>query len=319
MGCEKLTYKPKLTLHKGGKTRVDTSLNHSRLPQKSRVDTGYYYYGARYYNPKISNWLSVDPIALYDPIQQTEHYIDGEHNGGYYNPKNMSVYGYTYQNPIVWVDPNGKQVFAVHGTWAKSNTFKNQKGIEQVANTAFGNKESNFKFNWSGDNSSSARRQAANELIQHIRDNRSKNKDEPITIVTHSHGGNVAITAINKMMKMKEFKNANINLITINVPVRGDYQLNQDARDRVDHINIFDKYDPVQSSGGHDRDISIPFYRFGELKGTGEIGAAGRTFDDPRVKNISSANPQGVTDDYHNSHNRIGDWSSHIENSEKSK
>ncbi|MEN9655771.1 MAG: hypothetical protein RL311_697, partial [Bacteroidota bacterium] len=71
MGCEKLTYKPKLTLHKGGKTRVDTSLNHSRLPQKSRVDTGYYYYGARYYNPKISNWLSVDPIALYDPIQQT--------------------------------------------------------------------------------------------------------------------------------------------------------------------------------------------------------------------------------------------------------
>jgi RHS repeat-associated protein len=67
------------------------------------------YLEARYYNPRISNWLSVDPIALYDPVNETEHYLDGEHNGGYFNPKNMSVYGYTYQNPVLYVDPNGKQ------------------------------------------------------------------------------------------------------------------------------------------------------------------------------------------------------------------
>src|SRR5690554_1479449 len=73
-------------------------------------ETGLYYYGARYYNPRISNWLSVDPIALWQPVQEIEHYIEGQHNGGYFNPKNMSVYGYTYQSTVIYVDPNGKQV-----------------------------------------------------------------------------------------------------------------------------------------------------------------------------------------------------------------
>ena len=73
------------------------------------TETGLYYYGARYYDPRISNWLSVDPIALWQPVQESEHYIEGQHNGGYFNPKNMSVYGYTYQSPVVYIDPNGKQ------------------------------------------------------------------------------------------------------------------------------------------------------------------------------------------------------------------
>ncbi|MFA5620954.1 MAG: RHS repeat-associated core domain-containing protein [Weeksellaceae bacterium] len=76
-------------------------------------ETGLYYYGARHYNPRISNWLSVDPIALWQPVQEIEHYIEGQHNDGYFNPKNMSVYGYTYQNPIRYIDPNGKQVDVV--------------------------------------------------------------------------------------------------------------------------------------------------------------------------------------------------------------
>ena len=27
------------------------------------AETGYYYYGARYYNPRVSLWLNVDPLA----------------------------------------------------------------------------------------------------------------------------------------------------------------------------------------------------------------------------------------------------------------
>ncbi|WP_246566614.1 RHS repeat-associated core domain-containing protein [Kaistella soli] len=73
--------------------------------------TGLYYYGARYYDPKTSIWLSVDPLAVYNPVMETEFYGDGQHNGGVYNSGNLNPYIYTYQNPIVYVDPNGKQTF----------------------------------------------------------------------------------------------------------------------------------------------------------------------------------------------------------------
>ncbi|WOC50899.1 hypothetical protein BPO_0252 [Bergeyella porcorum] len=72
-------------------------------------ETGLYYYGARYYDAKVSLWLNTDPLSGYNPILETEHYIDGQHNGGIFNPMNMATYSYTYQNPILYVDPNGKQ------------------------------------------------------------------------------------------------------------------------------------------------------------------------------------------------------------------
>ncbi|MBV7440107.1 hypothetical protein KRX57_01600 [Weeksellaceae bacterium TAE3-ERU29] len=75
-------------------------------------ETGLYYYGARYYDSKVSLWLGTDPLSGYNPIMETEHYIDGQHNGGIYNPMNMATYSYTYQNPVIFVDPNGKQVRA---------------------------------------------------------------------------------------------------------------------------------------------------------------------------------------------------------------
>ncbi len=83
-------------------------------------ETGLYYYGARYYNPRESVWLSTDPLSGYNPIFETEHYIDGQHNGGIFNSFNHNTYGYCYQNPVILVDPNGKQarsttVFGVNG------------------------------------------------------------------------------------------------------------------------------------------------------------------------------------------------------------
>jgi RHS repeat-associated protein len=73
-------------------------------------ETGFYYYGARYYDGRTSLWLSVDPLADYNPAMSSEYYGAGQHNGGVYNPKNGTVYGYCYQNPICYIDPNGKQV-----------------------------------------------------------------------------------------------------------------------------------------------------------------------------------------------------------------
>ncbi|WP_221405138.1 RHS repeat domain-containing protein [Apibacter adventoris] len=72
-------------------------------------ETGLYYYGARYYNPREAVWLSTDPLSGYNPVNEFEHYIDGQHNGGVFNSFNLNTYGYCYQNPVLLIDPNGKQ------------------------------------------------------------------------------------------------------------------------------------------------------------------------------------------------------------------
>ena len=73
-------------------------------------ETGMYYYGARYYEPKLSVWISVDPISNYDPLN-SENYLDGEHNNGFYNNMNLNPYSYCYLSPVILIDPNGKQAF----------------------------------------------------------------------------------------------------------------------------------------------------------------------------------------------------------------
>ncbi|MEC5395941.1 RHS repeat domain-containing protein, partial [Bergeyella sp. RCAD1439] len=46
-------------------------------------ETGLYYYGARYYDPRVSLWLNVDPLV----------------------EKTMQPYAYTNNNPIMLIDP----------------------------------------------------------------------------------------------------------------------------------------------------------------------------------------------------------------------
>ena len=55
-------------------------------------ETGLYYYGARYYEPKTSMWISTDPLQ--------EKYF------------NVSSYCYVLNNPLKLVDPDGKVVIA---------------------------------------------------------------------------------------------------------------------------------------------------------------------------------------------------------------
>lgn len=51
-------------------------------------ETGLYYYGARYYDPRISMWYGVDPLA-----ERTA---------------NWSPYRYGYNNPLKFIDPDGR-------------------------------------------------------------------------------------------------------------------------------------------------------------------------------------------------------------------
>ncbi len=97
-----------------GETFVEEHKNSINSPFKFNgkeldEESGLYYYGARYYDPRLSIWASVDPLANFNPFMDDEHYIKGDHNGGVFNHFNQNSYSYCYQNPVKYVDPNGKQ------------------------------------------------------------------------------------------------------------------------------------------------------------------------------------------------------------------
>uniref|UniRef100_UPI000571ECE0 colicin E3/pyocin S6 family cytotoxin n=1 Tax=Treponema pedis TaxID=409322 RepID=UPI000571ECE0 len=82
-------------------------------------ETGLYYYGARYLDPKYSRWLSGDP-ALNDYIPKAT--VDDEakkHNenlpgmGDVFNVVNLHVYHYAGNNPVKYTDPDGRQTAAI--------------------------------------------------------------------------------------------------------------------------------------------------------------------------------------------------------------
>ncbi|WP_437587639.1 RHS repeat domain-containing protein [Sorangium sp. So ce1000] len=62
--------------------------------------TGLYYFGARYYDPRSSVWLSPDPVLA--------RYMAGRVNGGVFRPANLGLYTYAWNNPVGMVDPDGR-------------------------------------------------------------------------------------------------------------------------------------------------------------------------------------------------------------------
>ncbi|HDQ25375.1 MAG TPA: hypothetical protein ENN43_01350 [bacterium] len=86
-------------LPKDGYRTVSTPF---RFTSKERDRTGFYYFGARYYDPITAVWLSPDPILA--------AYIDGRVNDGIYNSHNLALYAYSYQNPVKYIDVDGNFV-----------------------------------------------------------------------------------------------------------------------------------------------------------------------------------------------------------------
>jgi RHS repeat-associated protein len=77
-------------------------------------ETGLYYYGARYLDPQTSMWLSADPAMgeyvprapINDEAKRYNGNLPGM--GGVYNYVNLHVYHYAGNNPVKYVDPDGK-------------------------------------------------------------------------------------------------------------------------------------------------------------------------------------------------------------------
>ena len=78
-------------------------------------ETGLIYYGARYLDAKTGNWQNIDPLAISYP--------------------GISPYAYVAQNPVNYIDPDGKKIEIHYKSGNKNKVFK--FGSRNVPNNKF--------------------------------------------------------------------------------------------------------------------------------------------------------------------------------------
>ncbi len=76
------------------------------------AETGYAYFGARYYDSGLSIWLSVDPMSDKYP--------------------SMSPYNYCANNPVILVDPDGREIYTFDESGNLVDQCTDETGFDQV-------------------------------------------------------------------------------------------------------------------------------------------------------------------------------------------
>src|SRR5690625_3213593 len=74
-------------------------------------------FGARIYDSRVGRWLSVDPLASKYP--------------------GISTYAFVANSPMMFVDPDGREIIPVHGTWSGIETWVNLVAIADANNHLF--------------------------------------------------------------------------------------------------------------------------------------------------------------------------------------
>ncbi len=204
-----------------------------------------FHYGARMYDPVIARFTGVDPISDEFPW--------------------VSTYNYAENEPIANIDLHGLQAFPVHGTTQGEfgHTFS-KSALTELTRIGGNSTVANKEFLWKAPllNGPGKRGKAAKRLVDHVLSTRSEmidngkiGENEPVTLIGYSHGGNVAIQAVDELSTRL---GQEINLITVSTPASnesGDKLENPEYHQSSinEHVQIVHSQDMVVEMAGTER------------------------------------------------------------------
>ncbi len=204
------------------------------------VDGAYDDYGMRMYDARLGRFISADPLTSVYP--------------------ELTSYQFASNTPIQAIDLDGLEAWFIHGTVSDNTRWKPMlvQGLMRFTNNtspvqyfdwshqvtdSWGD---SYALNWAG-NGVDSRTVAARELVQQILAYRKTNNitNEDITLIGHSHGGNVALIAARILCDEYKLKT---NIITIETPAYNDASQQNPAFNHglVTHWAVTNNKDIVQ-------------------------------------------------------------------------
>ena len=187
-------------------------------------DSGLQYLNARYFDPELGRFIQPDWFEVTKAGVGTNRYA------------------YAGNDPVNLRDPGGNATFVQKGTEAQDSDEKYQEGsdfLNAIENTTG---ETPMVVQSYLENTPASQAKAARELLDAIARHTFK-EGEPLTIVTHSHGRQVAA------LYSWDPKARTVDLlVTLAPPVRADYSIN--AKVVAQHVSVWSRGDGVAANAG---------------------------------------------------------------------